>query len=59
MKFLEADYHTPYLRLFNRMTDAIAALDDGRALAARELLIAAQREAEESYLSQDSESGEA
>ena len=56
---LETDYRTPYLRLFNRVTDAIAALDDGRALAARELLIAAQREAEEAYLSQDSESGEA
>lgn len=59
MKFLETDYRTPYLRLFNRVTDAIAALDDGRALAARELLIAAQREAEDAYLSQDSEPGEA
>ena len=56
---METDYRTPYLRLFNRVTDAIAALDDGRALAARELLIAAQREAEEAYLSPDSESGEA
>ena len=39
-----------YLHLFNRVTDALAALEAGDPARARELLIAAQQECEELYL---------
>ena len=39
-----------YLHLFNRVTDALRALEDGDPAAARALLIAAQQECEELYL---------
>ena len=43
-------FKTMYLHLFNRVTDALAALEAGDPARARELLIAAQRECEERYL---------
>lgn len=39
-----------YLYLFNRVTDALAALEAGEPARARELLIAAQQECEARYL---------
>ena len=39
-----------YLHLFNRVTDALEALEAGDAVRARALLIAAQQECEELYL---------
>ena len=44
-------YKKLYLRLFNRVTDALELLDRGDPLAARSLLIRAQQEAEETYVS--------
>jgi galactokinase len=43
-------YKRMYLHLFNRVTDALAALEAGDPARAGELLIAAQRECEERYL---------
>ena len=40
-----------YLHLFNRVTDALRALERGDPVRARALLIAAQQECEEMYLS--------
>ena len=45
-------YKEIYLRLFNRVTDALELLDRGEADRARELLISAQREAEEMFITQ-------
>lgn len=39
-----------YMALFNGITDALTALDENDASSARELLIYAQRKAEEIYL---------
>ena len=39
-----------YLHLFNRVTDALEALEAGEPQKARALLIAAQRECEELYV---------
>ena len=39
-----------YMLLFNRITDAIEALDRGDAEQGRAILICAQRDAEELYL---------
>lgn len=44
-------YKKMYLFLFNRVSDAIGALDAGETEQARELLVSAQRQAEELYLS--------
>lgn len=43
------DYKTMYLHLFNRVSDAICALEVNFGQA-KELLIRAQQEAEERYL---------
>lgn len=43
-------YQKLYLYLFNRVTDALAALEAGDPQGARALLIAAQQECEELYL---------
>ena len=43
-------FKTMYLHLFNRVTDALEALDAGDPDRARELLIAGQQECEERYL---------
>lgn len=43
-------YQTLYHLMFNAATDALRALEDDDAEAARELLIRAQRDAERQYL---------
>lgn len=40
-------YHGLYLRLFNAVTDALAELEQQNVGRAREILIAAQQQAEE------------
>lgn len=52
-------YKEMYLRLFNRVTDALELLDRGEAGRARELLISAQREAEEMFITQPGAESEA
>ena len=44
-------YKKPYLLLFNRITDALSALNIGRSDQAQQILIQAQRDAEELYIS--------
>ena len=44
-------YKTLYFYLFNRITDALELLSKGSRLDAMKLLIAAQQEAEERYIS--------
>ena len=44
------DYKTMYLHLFNRVSDAVNALEAMNYGQAKELLIRAQQEAEELYL---------
>ena len=44
-------YKKMYLRLFNRVTDAIELIKEGKGAQAEELLIAAQQETEEIYIS--------
>ena len=39
-----------YLRLFNRITDAIEALEHGDAAQAKAILIRAQQDAEQQYM---------
>ncbi len=43
-------YKQLYLRLFNRVTDALILLDREEISSAKETLIRAQQEAEEQYL---------
>ena len=50
-------YKQLYLRLFNRVTDALILLDREEMTSAKDLLILAQQEAEERYL--DAEEDEA
>lgn len=45
-----------YLLLFNRITDAIEVIERGDAAEAKAVLIRAQQDAEELYLSADEES---
>ena len=42
-----------YLHLFNRVTDALEALEAGNAARAKALLIAAQQECEARYIGED------
>lgn len=44
-------YKAMYVRLFNRVTEAIEEIQRGSADNAAQLLIAAQQEAEETYIS--------
>ena len=44
-----------YLHLFNRVTDALRALEVGDPAQARAFLIAAQQDCEELYLNADEE----
>lgn len=44
-------YKKMYLFLFNKVSDAIGTLDAGEVGQAQELLVSAQRQAEELYLS--------
>ena len=46
------DYKTMYLHLFNRVTDAVNALEAMNFGQAKALLVCAQQEAEERYLEQ-------
>lgn len=41
-----------YFMLFNRVTDAIRALEGGQPASARQILIRAQQDCEERYLEQ-------
>ena len=45
-----ADYQTMYLHLFNRVTDAVSALERMNVGQAKEILINAQKEAELLYI---------
>ena len=45
-----SEYRKLYTLLFNAMTDALADLDHMNFGAARERLVAAQRQAEEQYI---------
>ena len=44
------DYKTMYLRLFNRVSDAVNALEAMNPGQAKEILIHAQQESEELYM---------
>lgn len=46
------DYKTMYLHLFNRVSDAVNALEAMNYGQAKELLMRAQQEAEELYLTE-------
>ena len=43
-------YQTLYYQLFNAITDALAAMEQGRLFEARTLLVGSQQQAEEAYL---------
>lgn len=43
-------FHRLYLFLFNRITDALEALEHGDAVRARTILIRTQQEAEAQYI---------
>ena len=47
---MPVNFEILYFYLFNRVTDALAALETGRADEAREALIEAQRRTEEMYI---------
>lgn len=44
------DYESLYHLLFNRITDALSALEQQNFGSAKELLISAQQEAEQQYI---------
>ena len=46
------DYKSMYLHLFNHVSDAIAALEQQNFGQAKEILISAQQETEELYISE-------
>lgn len=48
---MQDEYRRPYTIIFNAVTDALAALDRGDYEQARALLIKAQQNAEEAYIS--------
>lgn len=49
----DAGYKKMYFTLFNRISDAVTALDAENVLLARTILCAAQQEGEELYLEED------
>jgi len=49
----EGLYKKLYLKLFNEVTDALALIDEGRPLTARDKLINAQQDCEELFLTQE------
>lgn len=49
-------YKKMYLILFRAITKALRALDDGRREAARQILVRAQQDSEECYISGETES---
>lgn len=46
------DYQTLYLTLFNTLTDAIEQIDNNNYGTARSILVKAQQDAEEQYISE-------
>ena len=48
-------YKKMYLRLFNRITDALEKINQRDVVAAKEILMQAQIETEEMYIANDSE----
>ena len=48
-------YKTLYLRLFNRVTDALERLERGDEEGAKALLVSAQQEAEAIYMETETE----
>ena len=52
------EYKTMYLALFNAITDAIAELKNANYGKTKDILIAAQQEAEEIYIRNDESSGQ-
>ncbi len=50
MALIMDGYRELYTLLFNRITDAIERLDNGQPARARDILISAQREAEELFI---------
>ena len=49
----EGLYKKLYLKLFNAVTDAIALVDEGRPMTAKDVLILAQQDCEELFISQE------
>ena len=49
-----SDYQTMYLHLFNRVTDAVSALERMNVGQAKEILMNAQKEAELLYINDES-----
>ena len=51
------DHEMIYFHLFNRVTDAVRELEQQNYGNAKDILINAQQEAEEGYISDESETG--
>ena len=49
------DYKQVYFLLFNRITDALCAIENSNYGTAKEILIKAQQETEEIYMDNDTE----
>ena len=49
----EGLYKKLYLKLFNAVTEAIALVDEGRPMTAKDVLIMAQQDCEELFISQE------
>lgn len=49
----EGLYKKFYLKLFNAVTEAIALVDEGRPMTAKDVLILAQQDCEELFISQE------
>lgn len=47
---MSTDYEKLYFYLFNRITDALEELEEGRAGTARSILVSAQQAAEEMFV---------
>lgn len=54
---MTSGYKKLYFALFNRISDAVTALDKGDPLLARSILCAAQQEGEELYLEESPDEG--
>ena len=49
------NYKKLYFHLFNRFTDVLEAMNDGDIFCAKNLLLTAQQETEEMYMSEEEE----
>ena len=54
---MQDEYKKPYCILFNGVTDALAALEDCNYGLVKTLLVRVQQQAEEAYISEDSDTG--